>query len=180
MAFAHGYLAAPPLDVLPLGHKGVHHEVTFEVDGALGDYRFVIGPLAGFHGFEYVEVGGSYPISSKYGTKLFALPSGQELPDEGVRDWLSAQPSSGVFSEVSSVSIANPLKRILTSYRVADVTSSEVVVEQLAEVRQDSQGREIDSSSSVAAIIGIALVGVVGLALIARRSRKGRGDALRT
>ena len=162
-------LALP--DILPPGHKRVDHRVSIETPSDLRGTRLVIGPLSGFGGYELVVPGGEYPISSKYGTRLHGVPDGSELPAKLSREWALELPSSAVFPEISSVTLASPLAKVRTSYRVTRADDTGVQVERIAEVRLDAQGHELAGFPGVAVMGLVAALGLAGLVALSRSRR---------
>ena len=161
-------MSAVPLDVLPPWHKPVQHELVLELAPGLPNVRIVAGPLRGFGTFEAVEAGVPFEFSSKYGTRLFAVPADVPLPASLTADWLEVFPASGGFAEVSSVPVGRPLERVVTTYRVTAIEGRAVATVRVDEARFDSGGHVLGAGISSALLLTLALLGALGLRMLAR------------
>lgn len=162
--------SAPPDLILP-GHKPVRHEVVLDWKDALGAYRFVASPTRGFHGHLLIEPGSPFAFSSKYGTRIWALPVGAALPDAAgvaiARDstWPNARVPVG---EIRSVALGHPLARVVTSLRIVEVRDGVLRFERVGERRYDAHGRELGSLDWLPLLV-IALGGAAWLMVLDRR-----------
>jgi len=162
---------APQPDVLLPGHKGVSHELILEWGEDLAAQRFVAHPVRGFNGHHEIERGVPFSFSSKYGTRIYAVPSGNEFAAERDKVAELEWPCAAVpVAEVRSVDSGSPLTRIESSVRVEQVTLDSIQFEVLGERRFDSSGTEIGSFDWLLLVL-IAGAGVVLLLVLSRRSR---------
>lgn len=167
-------LAVP--DLLPIGHRGVVHELVLEDSELLGQFRLVAGPTRGFGGLAEIDPGVPFRFSSKYGTRIYALPLDEPLPAES--------PALGRFPagwpeefltgsipvlEVRSVPVLSSVHRILTTLRITGVDEKEreIGLKVTAEQRWDRRGRPI-TWASIPILSVLALAGLAGIALLAR------------
>jgi len=167
-------LALPP-DLITPGNKSVRHELSLDVDETFAEWRFLAAPTAGFRGVTTIEAGQPFRFSSKYGTRIYALPAGEAPPERCTEEWAAGRPQSepGV-GEIGQVSILSPLARVLTRLRVVEVSEGALKLERVGEERWDSSGTPIGEAVLNLYLGGIAAVGFVGLLALWLRSRKRR------
>jgi hypothetical protein len=120
LAFALAHLGAGALraDVIPPGHRPVEH--VFAVSEPLpAGLTLVAAPTSGFTGVQVVAAGTEVAFSTKYGTRLYALPAGTEIPGD-----LEALRAAAVASadlpmlEVTSTPLTSPMSKYVTPLRV--------------------------------------------------------------
>lgn len=164
----------PIPDVLLPGHKPVQHELVLEWNAAELQHRFVAFPVRGFGGHTVIEPGQPFSFSSKYGTAIYALPTGTAVPTarQGFQnaDWAGTRVPVG---EVGSVPIGNPLARLETVLRVTGVGEAGITFEQLRERRLDANGNAIGEHD----VWWIALFAAAGVALLAFVVTRQRASA---
>jgi len=153
------------LDLIAPGHKPVQHQLVLEASAHFEQHRFFAEPVQGFHGFQEIRPGEPFDFSSKYGTRIFALPR-EVTPDAGAKVASLAVASANIpVSEVSSVVLASPLERVETRLKLARVENGAI---ELAVVASEEQ----HSSAMLAAIGGGIALCATGLVLFARRRRR--------
>lgn len=166
-------LAAPGgMDVMVPGHKRVEHRLVLDWNREALPFQFVATPTHGFAGVHPIRPGEPFRFSSKYGTKILALPSSMALPTDGRK--LDADPSwpkcSIPIAEISSMPATHPVAVIETSLRITKVTDSSIEFESLGERRLDADGREL-GGSHVWPLLLIAIGGIAGLAYLGTARR---------
>ena len=175
-------IGSPP-DFLPIGHRPVVHELVIQDDPLFARYRIVAGPMHGFHVLEGVRPGVPFEFSSKYGTKLYALPLGAPMPTDAPHlegfpaDW-PEQSLTGAIprGEVRSVPIHSGVYRVLTTLRIEGHTATmfELAVER--EERWDRNGQLIGWGSSLV-LLGFTLAGLIGIVYLARKAPRSEAAA---
>jgi hypothetical protein len=169
-------IGASPLraDVIPPGHKPVEHVVVISEALANGEV-LAAAPTRGFHGIQTVVPGEPFSFSSKYGTRLYALPADQPVPGDVAAVRAAALASSDIpVSEVTSVPLADPLARVVTTLRITAPASNQLVVEVLSEERFDSFGARGNLRALLLTLCSVAAVGIGALVLVRRRLRGAR------
>ncbi|MCA8970167.1 MAG: hypothetical protein KDC95_10300 [Planctomycetes bacterium] len=149
-------------DVIVPGHKSVDHRITLDWGSDLERYRFYVSPNAGFHGNALAERGAELRFSSKYGSRVWAVPVTEEPPVAGKRiegPWPNARVPVG---EWSSVPIGTPVAKVITHLRIVAVDGETLRFETVSEQRFDGRGREIGSGSWLVLIV-IAVVGAAAV-----------------
>jgi hypothetical protein len=160
---------APARDILLPGNRPVTHELSLEIDEGFAEWRFLASPVAGFRGVTVIESGVPFRFSSKYGTRIYAVPLADEVPERCSTEWAEGRPVTlpGV-GEINQISVSSPLARVLTKLRVVEVQGAEIRLEEIGEQRFDASGRLIDETMLRVFLIGMAGVGVLGLFLLHR------------
>ncbi|MCR9245031.1 MAG: hypothetical protein NXI31_08355 [bacterium] len=154
----------PIPDVLLPGHKPVQHELVLEWNTAELEHRFVAFPVRGFHGHTVIEPGQPFSFSSKYGTAIYALPSGAAVPSDRTGFENANWAGTGVpVGEVGSVPIGNPLTRLETVLRVTGVGEAAITFERVREQRFDANGNVIGQHD----VWWLALFAAAGATLLA-------------
>lgn len=136
--------AAATPDILPPGHKDVRHELILVWGDDVIDHRFAASPTRGFHGNHEIRAGEPFAFSSKYGTRIFAVPPTAALPD--ARDRLKDVPwpnAAVPVREVRSIASGHPLARVETTLRVTRVTVDGIEFARVGERRLDARGNEL-------------------------------------
>jgi hypothetical protein len=159
-------------DVILPGHKGVTHELILLWDETDATYRFVAHPVRGLHGHSEIERGVPFTFSSKYGTKIYAVPATAEFPPDR-EDVLAVEwPGADVpIAEIRSVSKGSPLAHIESTVQVEAVTAKSIEFRFLSERRLDSAGVEVGDFDYLLLVL-IAGAGVVLLLVLNRRSKR--------
>lgn len=155
-------------DVLPPGHKSVHHELVFVASDALSASRLVAAPTAGFHGVAVIKPGERISFSSKYGTKFYLVPNDQPLPTDFDRDQFAQllQVSPPVH-EISSVPWTSSVSSALTVLKLESVSDSGLVITVVEHSELDSMGNIADTSRSWLIVVAVVVVGLF-LCVVAR------------
>lgn len=168
-------LCSPPLaaDVLPPGHRGVRHELVLQASDGVGGPTLVATPVRGFGGVTTLEPGVPFSFSTKYGTRVYALPAGAPVPEDPDAVRASALAVGDVpVSEVTSTPLASPLTRVLTTLRVASIEDGEIVLEVVDERRLSAGGVEVRTGLLAGALALVACVGLFALWRLRRRARR--------
>lgn len=165
-------LCAPArADLIPPGYKRVSHTLVVEPSPLLAAHDLVAYPVRGFGTAVRVVPGQPFDFSSKYGTKLYAVPRDRALPahPEVVRrEWFEGFASCSVpVVHVGSVPVASPTLSIETR----------LVLEQLDPdtLRFSVVGETVERDPATLAVMAAAVVlGTLGLAWFARRRRRAQ------
>ncbi len=159
-------------DVLTPGHKSVRHDLVLTWDDAVGDCSFVAFPTQGFGVAHPIERDVPFRFSSKYSTRIYAVPSGAPLP-ESREDWLAAAwPSAEVpVGEVRSIDANHPLTRMETKLRVTRVGADDIGFERVSHELFDEGGDELGGTHWLPLAL-IAVVGAILVLVLARRARR--------
>ena len=135
-------LAVP--DFLPIGHKGVHHDIVLLWDEAALPWQFVVSPADRNFGNQRIHRGEPFAFSTKYGTRILAAPPDATLPPPKERitetDWANAPLP---VRQVRSIGVGHPLARVETTLRIVAVENGTISFERVAEHRFDKTGREL-------------------------------------
>ena len=167
----------PTPDMILPGHKSVRHELLLEWDTDANDCSFVAYPTRGFHVPVEIRPGEPFEFSSKYGTRIYAMPDDAAVPES--RDgWLDvAWPTASVpVQEVRSVASGNPLARVETTLRVDRVTTSGIEFTVIGERRMDANGNDITNLDWLLLPL-IAATGAIILLVLRRRSSRSTTEA---
>lgn len=154
--------ASPLPDVLAPGTRAIDHELVLEWDEDRFPQQFFAHSSLG-PGTQSIEPGEPFSFSGKYGTRIYAVPEGQQLLLEDSRNpdprWASAAPP---VAEVGAVPVASTLQRIETRIAVAGIEESELQLEILGEDRERNFALYL-----VPIALGLAVLG--GLSFVRRR-----------
>jgi hypothetical protein len=165
-------------DLIPPGHKGVEHLLVFEKSPALEQHRLVAAPVSGFRGTTEVRAGQRFSFSSKYGTRFYLIPKEVTSLPEYDRDLYSQWPSvAPPVNEVASVPIVSPVNSVLTTLRLADVTSGQPQIEVVADQEMGDNNRAVSWKSHVWRPLVLIPVGIAVLLttlFILRRAKVGK------
>ena len=161
------FLCAPSpvalADLLPPGHKAVDHHLIFNSSVALQNHRLVAAPIRGFHGFAEICQGQPVPFSTKYGTKIFAVPTDYQFPEkyrlEDLEDFPSTAPP---VHAITSLSVLRSTAQIKTFCEVISVTKSAVVVRVIGEKEYDELGNPSKGGWSATGKIILSVIGLLG------------------
>jgi hypothetical protein len=160
-------------DLIPPGHKSVHHELVFEDSALLAENRLIAAPTAGFHGVVVIKPGERFSFSSKYGTEFYLVPKDEPLPTDFEREtfskWFHCSPP---VQEISSVPWTSPVAKALTVLTLDTISETGPVITVVSHSELDSAGNPAGESAGWNSrwIIGstVVLVGL-GLCVVARR-----------
>lgn len=157
-------------DILPIGHRGVAHELVLDAPPAVVEgWQLVAAPWPGLSGVTPVELGVPFRFSSKYGTRLYAVARDEALPQHFEAAWAEGRPSADFgVREVGSVSFASLLGGVTTTLRVLDVSASGIRLELIGEERRDFTGAPLHVTRWLWWLAPVA-VGLAGIALHRRR-----------
>ena len=165
--------SAPVFDLMPPGYKRVDHELVLEDAGALDGRRLVAFPVRGLRGAHVVLPGEPFPISAKYGTLLYVADAIEQVPDDPGPSWRDDHVALALpVQALAAVPAANPLARLVTSFRVEANAGGELRLVPVTETRYDKSGSEFEVAPLallIAVVGGLGLLGVVRLARSARR-----------
>jgi hypothetical protein len=169
-------LAAAPAaaDVLAPGTRPVRHELVLEHSPHFSEHDFVAAPVRGFGGCTRIVPGVPFTFSSKYGTRIFAIEPGADCPEEhegpeGPAVQRIARASGEIpVTEVSSVPVTSTVQGLTTRLVIAKISDGVIRLEVVE--------RETARNRSLVAWLALTFgIGLVGMAWMARRTRRGGG-----
>lgn len=150
-------------DLLPPGHKAVDHYLIFTSSAALQNHRLVAAPIRGLHGFAEIRQGQPVPFSTKYGTRIFAVPTDYQLPEECKPEDLEDFPSTAPpVHAITSLSVLRSTTQIKTFCEVTSVTETAVVIKATGEEEYDELGNLSKGQWSTTGKIILSVIGLVG------------------
>ena len=166
-------------DLIPPGHKSVSHKLVFVDSQLLQSHRVIAMPVRGFGGAEEVKAGHPFRFSSKYGTRLYAVPRDFVPPKRVSPGKPLPFPSCEVpVTCVTSVPGFSPVASLTSTCKLSKVTADQIRVELIEHVELDAQGRPASMRRSMLPLLVIASVGLLGCLLLWRRARTWRnGDS---
>lgn len=160
-------------DVLPPGHRPVCHELVLvwsdEVERA---WQFVAAPTSGFHGVTAIRRGEPFRFSSKYGTRIHALPVGAPLPSD-VGEWTRQHPSAAPpVHEERSAPVWSTVALVRTTVRVHAIDATGIGMQVEREERFGAMGEALTLARPWPLLGAVAALGALGLAWTRRRHRR--------
>jgi hypothetical protein len=165
------WLLAAPLhaDLIPPGTRPIEHTLVFDDSPWFQQYRIVAAPTLGFAGEVVVQPHVPFRFSSKYGTRLYAVPLEVTPPSDGwfqARDWWSAQRSADLpVAEEKYVPTVSTLESVQTRLAIVDITATTLRVVVVDEDRRHS--------TWLLLAMGVLLLGgTYGLWRLVRRRRR--------
>ena len=170
LAIAVGTLHSQPAsaDTLAPGTRAVHHSLVFEASDELREHRLIASPVNGFSGVHEIVADEAFTFSSKYGTRLYLVPEGEEVaapPAGGELPW----PNCPVpVAEVTAVNRMSPVSAVRTTCALTSVEGGVPVVIEIATVELGASGEPVNRALYWAKLIGVAAVGL-GLGFFFRR-----------
>lgn len=164
--------AAGPPDLAPPGMKTVTTRVMVELDDAAGNLR-----IAGMERTGHVRElapGDSVTVHAMRKVTLFALGPSDELPPKGGRledePWLEDRPHVELpIRRFGNVGMSSPIAAVVHHVRVTGVEGDTVLYELRGTSYFDADGQPVAEGLLRALCIGLAVVGVAGLVVLARR-----------
>ncbi len=157
-------------DLIPPGTRPIEHTLVFEDSPLFQQYRIVAAPTLGFAGEVVVQPHVPFHFSSKYGTRLYAVPLDVTPPSGGwiqERDWWSSQRSADMpVAEQKFVPIVSTLESVETRLRLVDITATGMQVAVVDE----------DRTHNGWLVFSLLLVFSLGVALLLWLWRKKRGQ----
>lgn len=166
------FAAAAVPDLLMPGRKAVRHEIEFIWDADTVLPRFALSPLRSLHGHAVVRPGQRLRFSSKYGSRLWIVPTGAELPDasESLRDsgWTSLPLP---VRELHSIGVGHPLAQVVTTIRIAPAADGGFVLAVAGERYFDSDGHDLGAWTWMPLVV-LSLLGAVWVWVLDRRASR--------
>lgn len=167
-------------DILPPGHKDVRHELILQWSDDLPAQRFVAFPTRGMHVPHEIERGVPFTFSVKYSTRIYAVPTDAELPEEReefrASGWPSAPPPA---REVPSVPVTSPVARVETRSRIIGVTAAGIEYASTTTMRFGADGGPLGARLWIPLAV-LCATGAGLAAVLGRRRRlaaEGGGEA---
>ena len=154
-------------DIILPGHKSIQHRLTFVDSPALRENRLIAAPVRGFEGFQEIRVGQPFSFSTKYGTRIYAVPSDYQPPerfDHG--ESLEFPFADPPVNSITSLSILNSTSKIETRCKLVAVNDQSLIIEVVEEIEYDALGKPTDDQFSPLAKIAISILGFCGCVVI--------------
>jgi len=167
MRWAFVLLIAFPLvanaDLILPGYKRVQHDLVLTWHEGLSEVMLVAYPTRGFGTAHVVEKDAAFSFSSKYSTRIYAVPSDATLP-EMREDWLEVPWARAEIpvGEVSAVRTNDPVARLVTKLRVTRAGAEGIEFERLSHRSFDKRGNELGGRHW----LPLLLIAGVGIALM--------------
>ena len=167
-------------DLIPPGHKSIKHELVFLDSPLLREHRLIAAPVRGFGGFAEVKADQPFYFSTKYGTKIYAVPKDFEPPESYTHGEALPFPNSEPPTHsLTSVSILRKTNRIVTRCRLTAITDQSLEIEVVEEVQFDEFNQVTTGGLSRFGKISVSLIGLVGcFVLWTLKKIYGRRDPL--
>lgn len=157
------FLGDAQADLIPPGHKSIKHQLVFLDSPLLTEHRLIAAPVRGFGGFSEVKAGHPFYFSSKYGTKIYAVPKDYQPPTRySPGEALPFPHSEPPTNSITSVSLLQNTSRIETHCRLVAVTETSLEIEVTEEIRFDELNNVTTGGLSLLGKIAISLVGLAG------------------
>lgn len=148
-------------DILVPGTKSVQHRLVFEDSQLFREHRLVAAPVRGFAGVHEVEPGVPIQFSSKYGTRLYLVPAGEELEgrlEAGKLPW----PSCAVpVAQKAAVKLISPVQSVVTTCQLTSIDDGRPVVIEVSTVEFGGDGEPVSSLRFYGLLLGIAVAGLL-------------------
>ncbi|HEX6811939.1 MAG TPA: hypothetical protein VF384_09990 [Planctomycetota bacterium] len=158
-------------DVLPPGRNPVLHELQLTWNG-LPEWRFLAAPTRGLRGCTEIAPGTPFPFSTKYLTRLYAVPAGARVPADAELLHSSDWPRADIpVDQVWSVPSGHPLHHVITSLHVRGVQGRSVDLQVLGEQRFGPFGLPLGSTPW----LPLPVVATIGVLLLRRCRARGDG-----
>ncbi len=171
-------LISPPPDLTTPGFKKIRQEVAIENPHDFEGWLIVAATHLGPSHVTVVEPGVPFTYSSKYPSRVYALPAGtpvpsspdnRRIPRSEFDGFLSASPP---VSHPSSVPTISPVARALTTIRIRSISGEGMVLTAVSTRTFDSAGRPVSWVYRWLAPGGIVVLGLVSLVWLRRRRRR--------
>ncbi|MFT4649495.1 MAG: hypothetical protein ACI9X4_002735 [Glaciecola sp.] len=172
-------LFAPLPDITSPGYKKVSHQVAIENPKDFEGWRvFVAETFPVLHPFTEAEPGIPFSFSSKYGTRIYVLPSGNRVPNHA-EDWDAIKDTYDNFIQAippvtspEQVSVHSPVASVLTTIRIVDISDSGIQLEAVRTQEFDSNGKPVSWALFWVLPLGAVTCGVIGLIVLRKRRLK--------
>jgi hypothetical protein len=160
------FTASARADLLVPGTKPVEHTFAIEDSPLLAGHDLVAFPVRGFGGVERIVPGTAFAVAkAHYGTKVYALAKGTELPANANAEWFADKLCAALpVRPVDSVPVSSLTTSIRTSLVVSALSPGNFTLAVANEERERNW-------TTVPLIAGALVIGALGL-LVVRRMRK--------
>lgn len=159
-------------DIIPPGNKKVSHHMVFADSPLLQSHRLIAMPVRGFGGFTEVQAGQPFQFSSKYGTRLYVVPSDYHPPGKVFHGEPLPFPSCEVpVSSTTSVPKFSPVASLRTTCKLIAVGDDSIGVEVIEHVELGSGNQPVTPWQRMLPFVAIAATGLLGCILVWRWNR---------
>ncbi|MBL4770810.1 MAG: hypothetical protein JKY61_06640 [Planctomycetes bacterium] len=169
---------APQPDMTPAGFKKIDLLVAIENPLDFDGWQVVAATHFGPAHMTVVEPNVPFLFSSKYGTRVYAVPTGATLPEANSfghteRSEFSEFPATmPPVTAASTASIFSPIDQVLTTLRIVAIGEDGIEFETVGSERFDAEGQNVGWLRLWAMELGLVAFGLVALFLLRRRRFK--------
>ncbi len=170
-----GFLCVPQPDLTTPGFRKVTQEVAIENPNDFDGWQVVAAMFLGPSHVTLVEPNVPFRYSSKYTTKIYAVPSGVDVSPLQTSPGTRRESLEGFMSTripVSlppSVSILSPVERTLTTLRIVGISDEGIQVVAVREQQFDSADQSLGWFRLWGPPLGAIALGILGLIFLRRR-----------
>jgi hypothetical protein len=166
-------------DLIPPGNKGVSHKLVFVDSPLLKSHRLIAMPVRGLGGHEEVQPDRPFHFSTKYGTRLYVVPSDFVPPTKVNPGEPLPFPSCDVpVSSTTYVPILSPIASLRSTCKLIAVGDDAIQVELVDHVELDSNAQPASLLNTVLPMLVISATGLIGCCLVWRRARISTSSAV--
>ena len=163
---------APLPDILLPGQRSVAHELVLEIAPGCRPPELVAFPTQGLGVARRVMPGEPFRFSSKYGTCLYELASGEALPPGADRDWAVSHVALAIpVVEEGTVLLSSPVRRLRTTLRLSGAAGS-LRLDVMGTERFDRNGEPMGATSSTIWFLLLSSLGAAWLFRLGRIRRR--------
>ena len=145
----------------------------------LKSHRLIAMPVRGFGGHEEIQPDRPFHFSTKYGTRLYVVPSDFVPPAKVSPGELLPFASCDVpVSSTTYVSILSPIASLRSTCKLIAVGDDAIQVELVDHVELDSNGKPASLLNTVLPMLLISATGLIGCCLVWRQARISRNSAV--
>lgn len=145
-------------DVLMPGHRPIEHRAVIQANPAFDSFEWWAFPVRGFGGAIHIEPGVAFEFSSKYGTRIYALPKGTPPSALQTREYFAAFPSAAIpVAEEASVPVLSTLESVESELALQMGPGTEFTLTH----RSDRRQRNTSLVLAWCASIAIAALGLI-------------------
>ncbi len=165
----------PQPDITMPGFRKVVQEVAIENPNDFDGWQVVAAMFLGPSHMTRVEPNVPFCYSSKYSTRIYAIPSGtpvpvqldgKRIPREALEKFLS---TAIPVKLPSSVPILSPVTRNLTTLRIESISEEAVQLQTVREQEFDSSGQTVGWLRVWGMPVGTVILGICALVFLRRR-----------
>lgn len=159
-------------DLIPPGNKSVTHKLVFQDSPLLESHRLIAMPTRGFGGHEEIQAGRPFYFSSKYQTRIYAVPKDYRPPSKRASGEPLPFPTGEIpIASTTYVPLLSPVASLLSTVRLVDVDETTINIELVGHEEFDDLGNPVSLGSVLIPLSVISMCGLVGCIAIWRRTK---------